>query len=79
MTKIEMLDKLALICEAVAELPDGATMLSVSISDPSWYIQISSLGETLEATSVSEAEDDDWPYKEYHAEVLGVPVIWVES
>lgn len=78
MTKIEMLDKLALIREAVAELPDGATMLSVSIGDPSWYIQISSLGETLEATSVAEVEDDDGPYKEYRTEVLGIPVIWLE-
>lgn len=77
MTKAEMLDKLALIREAVAALPDDVRPLSVSISGPSDYIQLSSLGKTLEPTSVVEVESVSGPYKEYRADVLGVPVVWL--
>lgn len=77
MTKIEMLDRLALIREAVAALPDGARPLSVTVSESSDYIHISSFGETLEATRIVDVEGVSCPYEEYRADVLGVLVIWL--
>lgn len=77
MTKIEMLEKLALIREAVAALPNDARPISVTVSGPYGYIQISLIGETPEATSAVEIEGDSGPHKEYRADFLGVPVVWL--
>lgn len=79
MTKIEMLDKLSSIREAVAALPDGAEPIAVYCSYISDYIHVSSYGEKPEAKIVVNVDGDDGQRKEYHAEVLGVPVIWLES
>ena len=78
MTKIEMLDKLALIREAVAALPEDVKPLAVSVSATSEYIHISDGVDGMSATNVTERDNGRGPYKEYSAEVLGVPVIWLD-
>lgn len=77
MTKIEMLDKLALIREAVAALPDMAEPITVCVSRSAEYILLFERVDGLNATSVTERDNGRGPYKEYSAEVLGIPVFWL--
>lgn len=76
MTKIETLDKLALIREAVAALPDEARPIMVSVGTASEYIQLSRFGAVLEPDAVDEHTDCDFPGKEYTTDIMWFSVCW---